>query len=149
MFKIIVSDPEEGKSWQIEREATPLIGTKLGGEFNGSLIGLDGYTLEVRGGSDKEGFPMRKSVEGSGRREVLMKGGSGYRPRENGEKKRKTVRGNTVSEEIVQVNTKVVEKEGDAEAIPNLLGLETGGESAGEEEEVETETEENGKEDQG
>lgn len=123
MFKIIISDPQSGEAWQIEKEATPLIGTKLGEEFNGSFIGLEGYTLKLTGGSDKEGFPMRKGTIGTGRRKVLMKQGPGYRPQEDGEKKRKSVRGNTVSEGIVQVNTKISDRESGVSPVPELLGL--------------------------
>lgn len=142
-FKITISDPQEGQAWQVEKEATPLIGTKVGEEFNGSLIGLEGYTLKVTGGSDREGFPMRRGVEGTGRRKVMMRGGSGYKPKENGIRRRKSVRGDTISEEIVQVNTKVVDREKDAEAIPGLLGLQTSEEATEEEEtEEESETEE-------
>lgn len=124
MFRVNVSDPETGKSWQVEKDAVALVGTKIGEEFNGSFLGLNGYTLMLTGGSDKDGFPMRESVEGTGRNEVLMKGGSGYNPKESGVKRRKTVRGNTVSEEIVQVNTKVVDRESDAQPISELLGSE-------------------------
>lgn len=124
MFRIVISDPEEGEAWQVEKDATPLIGTQVGEEFNGSLIGLDGYTLKVTGGSDREGFPMRKGVQGRGRREILMRGGPGYNPKENGVKARKSVRGGQISEEIVQVNTKVVDREKNAEPLPDLLGLE-------------------------
>ncbi|MFP4045504.1 MAG: 30S ribosomal protein S6e [Candidatus Aenigmatarchaeota archaeon] len=123
MFKIIISDPEEGQAWQVEKEATPLIGTRIGEEFNGSFIGLEGYTLELTGGSDKEGFPMRKGTVGTGRRKVLMKEGAGYNPKENGIKRRKSVRGDTVSEGIVQVNTKIVDRENDVAPVPELLGL--------------------------
>ncbi|MFB6216799.1 MAG: 30S ribosomal protein S6e, partial [Candidatus Aenigmatarchaeota archaeon] len=107
-FKVVVSDPEEGKAWQVEKEASPLVGTKIGEEFNGSLIGLNGYTLRVTGGSDEDGFPHRKSVGGPGRQRVLIEGGPGYRQEEDGEKRRRSVRGNTISEDTVQVNTKVV-----------------------------------------
>lgn len=123
-FKIVISDPEQGRAWQVEKEASPLIGSKVGEEFNGSLIGLNGYTLRVTGGSDEDGFPMRKSISGPGRRRVLMKGGPGYNPEEKGVKRRKSARGNTVSEDIVQVNTKVTDRESGVETIPGLLGLE-------------------------
>ena len=141
-FKISISDPEEGEAWQVEKEATPLIGTKIGEEFNGSLIGLEGYTLEVTGGSDEGGFPMREGVQGSGRREVLMKKGPGYRPSEDGVRRRKSVRGEAVSEDVVQVNTKVVDRESDVESIPELLGLETSEEVSEEEQSEEEESKE-------
>ncbi len=142
IFKISISDPEEGKSWQVEKEATPLIGTKIGEEFNGSLIGLEGYTLRVTGGSDEDGFPMRRGIGGSGRRKILMKKGPGYRPDEDGEKRRKSVRGETVSEEVVQVNTRITERESDAEGVPELLGLDESEPQEDEEEAEEEESEE-------
>lgn len=147
-FKIIVSDPEEGQSWQVEKEATALIGSKIGEEFNGDLIGLNGYTLKITGGSDKEGFPMRRSVRGTGRRKILMESGPGYKPKENGARRRKSVRGNTVSEEVVQLNTKVTDRESDAEPVPDLLGIEVSEETEGEAEEEgeEEETEEESEE---
>ncbi|MFP4116491.1 MAG: 30S ribosomal protein S6e [Candidatus Aenigmatarchaeota archaeon] len=135
IFKISISDPKEGKSWQVEKEATPLIGTELGEEFNGSLVGLEGYILEVTGGSDEEGFPMRKGVHGSGRRRVLMGEGPGYRPEDSGVKRRKSVRGEVISEDIVQINAKVVERDSDAEDIDDLLGSEESEEGSEEEEE--------------
>ncbi len=142
IFKICISDPVEGNAWQVEKEATPLIGTKIGEEFNGSLIGLEGYTLEVTGGSDEDGFPMRKGLGGGGRRKVLMKKGPGYRPKGKGIKRRKSVRGEAVSDEIVQVNAKVVERDDDAQSIPELLGIEKDSEDEPEEDQEENEEKE-------
>lgn len=145
MFKINISDPEEGKAWQAEKEATPLIGTKIGEEFNGSLIGLEGYTLKVTGGSDREGFPMRRGLEGTGRRKTLMRGGAGYNPELRGDRRRKSVRGNVISEDIVQINTVVSEREEGAEPIPDLLGFEGEEEESSEEKSEETQDSEEDK----
>jgi small subunit ribosomal protein S6e len=62
------------------------------------------------GGSDKDGVPMRPSVHGGVRRNVVLSGGVGFNPKNKGERKRKAVRGNVLTDEIVQVNTKIVEK---------------------------------------
>jgi len=48
-------------------------------------------------------------LSGTGVKKVLLSKGPGYRPKEKGIRKRKSVRGNTISEDIVQVNTKIVE----------------------------------------
>jgi small subunit ribosomal protein S6e len=40
----------------------------------------------------------------------LLSGPPGFHPRKKGERRRKTVRGNTISEDIVQINTKIVKK---------------------------------------
>ena len=96
-FKIVVNDPETRKSFQIEVEkskAVGLIGKKIGEEFNGEIIGLPGYLLQITGGTDKDGFPMYPSVEGMGRRKILLSGPPCFHPRRKGERRRKTVRGN-------------------------------------------------------
>jgi small subunit ribosomal protein S6e len=112
-FKFVVSDPEKRLSYQVEVEqekAMGLIGKKIGDEFNGDIIGLPGYVLKITGGSDKDGFPMHPDVEGIGRKRILLAGPPGFHPRLKGERRRKTVRGNTISEDIVQINCKVVKK---------------------------------------
>ncbi|MCC6055607.1 MAG: 30S ribosomal protein S6e, partial [Desulfurococcaceae archaeon] len=70
-----------------------------------SLIGLSNVQLEIRGGSDLAGFPMRIDIAGPVKKYVLLSQGPGFKPREDGEKRRKLVRGNTISEDIVQINT--------------------------------------------
>ena len=66
--------------------------------------------MQIRGGSDKDGFPMRPNVHGGVRRRVVLRGGVGFNPNDKGERRRKTVRGNVITEEIVQINMKIVEK---------------------------------------
>lgn len=101
---------QDGQTFQIESENNEqILGTKIGETFSGGIIGLDGYELEVTGGSDKDGFPMRKSVEGAERKRMLLADGSGIQEQADGVKRRKSVRGNTVSNQIQQLNTKVVE----------------------------------------
>ncbi|MGZ4857645.1 MAG: 30S ribosomal protein S6e [Methanobacteriaceae archaeon] len=110
-FKLIISQNEN--SHQIEVEATAsktLIGLKIGNEFDASPLGLSGYKLRITGGSDKNGFPMKKDVEGPRRIKSLLSSGVGFKPRRKGQRRRKTVRGNTISDDIVQINTIVVEK---------------------------------------
>ncbi|MDY6770091.1 MAG: 30S ribosomal protein S6e [Candidatus Nanohaloarchaea archaeon] len=114
---------DDGESYQVELEdnqVQALTGLSIGDTVDGSLLGLGGYTLEITGGSDTEGFPMRASVEGTGRKQLLVREGTGARDLEDGERRRKSVRGNTVSRQIAQLNLSVVE-EGD-EAIAALLG---------------------------
>lgn len=112
-FKVIVSDPEAGTSNVVELEetrATPLIGRRIGEVVDGAIINLPGYKAQISGGSDKDGFPMRPSVHGGVRRRVVLSGGVGFNPTDDGMRKRKTVRGNVITDEIVQVNLKLVEK---------------------------------------
>lgn len=112
-FKIIVSDPERGTSSVLELEearASPLIGRKLGEIIDGSIVNLPGHKVQIMGGSDKDGFPMRQNVHGGVRRQVLLSGGVGFKPKSTGERRRKTIRGNVITDEIVQINMKTVEK---------------------------------------
>ena len=112
-FKIIISDPETGTSKVVELEETrtvPLIGRKIGEVIDGSVVDLPGHKAQIIGGSDKDGFPMRRNVHGGVRRRVILSGGVGFNPQNEGERRRKTVRGNVITDEIVQLNMKIVEK---------------------------------------
>jgi small subunit ribosomal protein S6e len=112
-FKLIVSDPEAGTSKAIELEearAVPLIGRKVGDTLDGSIADMPGNKMQITGGSDKDGFPMRPSVHGGVRRRVILSGGVGFNPQNEGMRKRKTVRGNVITDDIVQINLKIVEK---------------------------------------
>jgi small subunit ribosomal protein S6e len=114
-MKIVISDPKTGKSFQKEinkEEEERIYGKKIGENVNGEIFGLNGYELQIIGGSDKSGFPMRKDVQGSKKIRILLSSPPGFRPKKKGERKRKSIRGNTISSEIAQVNMKVV-KEGE------------------------------------
>ncbi|NHK33081.1 MAG: 30S ribosomal protein S6e, partial [Asgard group archaeon] len=63
------------------------------------------------GGSDTDGFPHRASIDGTGRRKYLLKGGTGYQVPRKGKRVKKSVRGNTISEASYQINMKI-SKEG-------------------------------------
>lgn len=123
VFKVVVSDKET--SYQVETKNDvnkQFIGLTIGDDFDGKLVGLEGYTLKITGGSDKNGFPMRKDVMGQRRIKSLLSGGVGYKPKVKGMKRRKTVRSNTISEDIVQIST-IVTKTGN-ESIANILNNE-------------------------
>jgi small subunit ribosomal protein S6e len=112
-FKVIVSDSETGKSQLVEVEETqavPLIGRKLGEVIDGAAVKLSGYKLKITGGSDKDGFPMRPNIHGGVRVRAILSGGVGFHPSRKGDRRRKTVRGNVITDAIVQLNMKVVEK---------------------------------------
>ena len=112
-FKVIVSDPQEGTSKVVELEETraaPFIGRKLGEIMDGAAVDLPSQKVQIMGGSDKDGVPMRGNVHGGVRRSVMLSGGAGFSPKNKGERKRKTVRGSVITDEIVQINMKIVEK---------------------------------------
>ena len=112
-FKIVLSDPETGKVQKIELEearAVLLIGRKIGEIIDGTILGLSGYKIQITGGTDKDGFPMRPDIHGGVRRRVIVGSGPGFKPKRKGERRRKMLRGNVITEEIVQINMKIVEK---------------------------------------
>ena len=107
-FKLVLSDPKTGKSEASEvkdASAQQLIGRKIGEVLDASTIGLTGKIM-ITGGSDKAGFPMRSDTLGGGRNYVLLTRGVGYKTDEDGVKRRKLVRGGTITEETYQVNAK-------------------------------------------
>ena len=125
MFKINISE-KSGKTYKLEAEAEGLIekslhDTALGEEI---LPDLKGYEFEITGASDKAGFTAMENVEGVGLKKLLLTYGKAMhrRPRKEGKKKvsnpkpkglrmRKTVRGQVISPEIIQINLKIL-KEG-------------------------------------
>jgi small subunit ribosomal protein S6e len=112
-FKIIISDPDSGTSKTVELEETraiPLIGRRLGDVLDGAIVGLSGHKVQITGGSDKDGFPMRPNVHGGVRRKVILGGGVGFNSRDGEQRRRKMVRGNIITDEIVQINMKIMEK---------------------------------------
>ena len=112
-FKVIISDPATGTSKVVELEesrAAPLVGRRIGETVEGTLVDMPGHKLEIKGGSDRDGVPMRPSVHGGVRRNVVLAGGVGFNPKDKGQRRRKTVRGNVITDEIVQINTKIIEK---------------------------------------
>jgi len=118
VFKFVIS--QGSKSYQLEKEQAEceaLIGKKIGEKFSGDLIGLNGYELEITGGSDKDGFPMRGDIEGTVRKRLIVTKGIGFKGfkrigkkkyKIKGLRKRKMIRGNTIANDIVQINCKVV-----------------------------------------
>jgi small subunit ribosomal protein S6e len=112
-FKVIVSDPQAGTSKVVDIEearAAPFIGRRLGEIIDGSAVDLPAHTVQILGGSDKDGVPMLGNVHGGVRRRVVLSGGAGFKAKKKGERKRKTVRGNIITDEIVQINMKIVER---------------------------------------
>jgi small subunit ribosomal protein S6e len=112
-FKIILSDPQDGKSKVVEVEearAAPFIGRKMGEIIDGIVVDMPATKLQILGGSDKDGVPMRGDVHGGIRRQVVLSEGAGFKAKRKGERRRKTVRGNIITDEIVQLNLKIVEQ---------------------------------------
>lgn len=124
-FKLNMS--EKGKSYKVESSSESFIGKKIGEKIFGKdldVAELNEFEFEITGASDKSGFPAIKNVEGVGLKRRLLTYGKGMKKRskKEGKKKRaefkpdglrlrKTVHGNTLTEDIIQINLKVT-KEG-------------------------------------
>ena len=111
-FKIVISDPETGRSYNTVASggaAGAFIGKSISHQIDAGVIGLDGYRIEITGGSDRTGIPARRGLPGSARRHLLLTGGNGFNPTKRGERRRKTVRGSEITSDFVQINVKVVE----------------------------------------
>ena len=106
-FKLIVSDPSNGKSTVSEVEgsrAQALIGRSLGEIIDGSALGIAQSKLLISGGCDKNGVPMRADVHGGAKKYIVLSSGPGFRPTRHGERRRKLVRGRTITDDTYQVN---------------------------------------------
>jgi len=123
-FKVDLANPSEGKTYKITvsgQHANVLVRKKLGDEVDGMFFGLPGYKVKITGGSDREGFPMRKDIHSSTRKRVLLSESRGFHPEKYpGQRRKKSARGNEISAEIVQINAKVIQT--GPKAIPDLIG---------------------------
>lgn len=107
----MISDAK-GKSVSQElrdRAAQPLLGSKIGDTLDSSVIGLTQGKIKITGGSDKSGTPMRQDIHGGVKKYVLLSKGVGMQNVGEGTRKRKLIRGNTVTEEIYQLNCRLTE----------------------------------------
>jgi len=97
---------------------------RIGAEVEADQLGdeFKGYILRIAGGNDKQGFPMKQGVLTNTRvRLLLKKGHSCYRPRRTGERKRKSVRGCIVDQNLSALALIVVRK-GEQE-VPGLTDV--------------------------
>jgi len=103
------------------------IGKKIGDSVDGGFVGegdknLTGYKLQITGGSDVTGRPMRPDLQGGAIKSVLVTAGTGYKGKKyvkkngklyiykkDGLRRRRRIRGNVISQETRQINLKVVE----------------------------------------
>ena len=135
-FKFEIGDPKSKKTFHLEAEADALMGKTIGEKVSGDEISshLAGTELEITGTSDKSGFPGSKKIEGTGTRRVLLTKGFGFhrlklrkknavrKPISRGMRKRRTLRGNAITADVVQINLKVI-KQG-SKSIAEMLGKE-------------------------
>ena len=68
----VINNPKTGKSYKKEGDAQIFMGKKIRDKVDGNSIGLKGYELEITGGSDAQGFPMRGDLQVHGRKRPLI-----------------------------------------------------------------------------
>src|SRR2546426_11707455 len=93
-FKAVIADPKSGKTYKKDisgQFANSLVGRKLGEEIDGLFVGLPGYKLAITGGSEKNGFPLRRDPPGPRRRRSLLAGSVGVPAPRHGMRENKTV----------------------------------------------------------
>lgn len=106
-MKLNISYPATGcqKLVEIEdeRKLRPFFDKRMGAEVSGDTLGDEwkGYVFKITGGNDKQGFPMKQGVLTNTRVRLLLKDGhSCFRERRTGERKRKSVRGCIVDQNL-------------------------------------------------
>ena len=110
-MNIVIANPKTAKAYSHKTEKPVFLGKKVGETVDLSVIGLDGYQGKITGGSDKGGFPMKPTMGGTARKKIFIAQGVGFKPKRDGVRVRKAVRGNIVAEDIHQLNI-VVTQEG-------------------------------------
>lgn len=112
-YKIVLSDPKSGKSTVYEvkdKQAAAFVGLKIKDVVSGTILGVEG-DIKIVGGSDKAGFPMRTDILGGIKKYALLTKSVGLKNVRRGERQRKLVRGNTITEDIYQINAVLLSKE--------------------------------------
>lgn len=129
-MKLNISYPANGTQKCIEidddHKLRAFYDKRMGQEVEGDQVSEEfkGYVFKITGGNDKQGFPMKQGVLHPTRvRLLLSEGHSCYRPRRAGERKRKSVRGCIVNQDLSVIALAVV-KQGDAD-IEGLTDVTT------------------------
>jgi len=109
VMKIVYSDRKTGKTAQADVPADKeamLIGKSIGEVIDGSVIGLDAYTLQITGLSDTSGTPSSKSIDGSRKVYAFIVSSS---KKNKGVRRRRLMRGKVIAHDTQQINTVIVE----------------------------------------
>lgn len=134
-MKLNVSFPATGaqKTFEVmdDHKLRHFYEKRMGAEITADHLGDEwkGYVFKIAGGNDKQGFPMKQGVLTNTRvRLLLKKGHSCYRPRRTGERKRKSVRGCIVDQNLSALAL-IILKKGEKEipgvtdtTVPRRLG---------------------------
>ncbi|MCI4373239.1 MAG: 30S ribosomal protein S6e [Thermoplasmata archaeon] len=112
-YKLVISERAVSIARTVaDPQAAGFLGKRIGETVGGELIGAAGYTFRITGGTDKSGFPMRPGLPGARQTRLYVGDGFGFQAPRLGMRKRRTFRGNTISEDTVQINLVVEQKGG-------------------------------------
>lgn len=124
--RLVLSNPADGTAKTVvltPQQMSILRGKRIGDEIDASALGLGSGRIRITGGSDKAGIPMRPDVSGARLVGIILTRGVGFHARRKppskrkknrnrrpveGLRKRVTVRGNMISDDIVQINAVLV-----------------------------------------
>ena len=110
-YKLVISEAQQSVARTVaDPQAAGFLGKRIGEVVGGELIGAAGYTFRIAGGTDKSGFPLRPDVPGARQTRLYVGEGFGFHAPRHGMRRRRTFRGNTISEETVQINLVVDQK---------------------------------------
>ena len=126
-FKAVINDTSPssgGRAFGIDITGSNynhFLGKRIGDTVEGDKS-LSGYKLEITGGSDLTGRPMRPELAGGGVKSVLITAGIGYKGKRyvkkrgkvyrykyHGLRRRRNLRGNVISQDTRQINLKITE----------------------------------------
>ncbi len=120
-YKLVISDRATSIARTVgDPQSAGFLGKRIGETIGGELIGASGYTFRITGGTDRSGFALRPDLPGARQTRLYVGEGFGFHAPRNGMRRRRTFRGNTVSEDTVQINL-VVEQKG-PKALAELFG---------------------------
>ena len=128
-MKLNLSHPANGSQKLLEidddRKLRIFMDRRMGQEVPADSLGdeFKGYVLRITGGNDKQGFPMKQGVMHPTRVRLLLSAGhSCYRPRRDGERRRKSVRGCIVGMDLAVLALAVVKQgEGEIEGLTDTV----------------------------
>merc|ERR1711906_15312 len=115
-MKLNIAYPETGLQKCLEIDDN-----RIAQEVDGDILGaeFEGYRFRISGRNDKQGFPMLQGILTDERvRLLLTKGSKCYRQRRTGERKRKSVRGCIVNQDLSVLNLVVIKR--GATDVPGL-----------------------------
>lgn len=128
-MKLNISNPATGAQKLIDidddKKLRPFMDKRISQEVEASCLGDEwkGYVVRISGGNDKQGFPMKQGILTNNRVRLLMaRGTSCYRERRSGERRRKSVKGCIVDQNLSVLSLVIVKKgEQEIDGLTNRL----------------------------